>query len=62
MALQWMTIKLIFRFIAFFLNVKLLALAALHTDGRGDGGEYGDDEIDDLLDGFFLHKLNLYFN
>ena len=31
------------------LKVKLLALAALHTDGRGDGGEYGDDEIDDLL-------------
>ena len=44
------------------LSVKLLALAALHTDGRGNGGEYGDDEIDDLLDGFFLHKLNLYFN
>lgn len=44
------------------LNVELLALAALHTDGRGDGGEYGDDEIDDLLDVFFLHKLNLYFN
>ena len=44
------------------LNVKLLALATLHTDGRGDGGEDSDDEIDDLLDGFFLHKLNLYFN
>lgn len=44
------------------LSVKLLALATLHTDGRGDGGEYCDDEIDNLLDGFFLHKLNLYFN
>ena len=34
-----------------------LSLAALHTDGRGDGGKYRDDKIDDLLDGFFSHRL-----
>ena len=31
---------------------SLQSLAALHTDGRGDGGKYRDDKIDDLLDGF----------
>ena len=37
-----------------------LSLAALHTDGRGDGGKYRDDKIDDLLDGFFSHRLMIY--
>ena len=32
---------------------SLQSLAALHTDGRSDGGKYCDDKIDDLLDGFF---------
>lgn len=35
--------------------MTILSLAALHAEGRGDGGEHGDDEIDDVLDGFFLH-------
>ena len=34
-----------------------ISLATLHTDGRGDGGKYRDDKIDDLLDGFFSHRL-----
>ena len=42
------------------LNVKLQSLAAQHTDGRGDGGKYCDDKIDDLLDGFFSHRLMIY--
>lgn len=37
-----------------------LSLAALHADGRGDGGKYCDDKIDDLLDGFFFHGLIIY--
>ena len=44
------------------LNVKLQSLAALHTDGRGDGCKYCDDKIDDLLDGFFSHGLMIYKN
>ena len=29
--------------------------AALHAEGAGDGGEDGDDEVDDGLDVFFFH-------
>lgn len=39
---------------------SLQALAALHTDGRSDGGKYCNDKIDDLLDGFFSHGLMIY--
>ena len=39
---------------------SLQSLAALHTDGRSDGGKYCDDKIDDLLDGFFSHGLMIY--
>lgn len=48
------------------LNYKLLivncklSLAALHADGRSNGGKYCDDKIDDLLDGFFSHGLMIY--
>ena len=42
------------------LSVKLQSLAALHADGRGNGGKYRDDKIDDLLDGFFSHRLMIY--
>jgi len=74
-ALQWMTIKLIFLIAFYFLmlsvnllavNYKLLivncklSLAALHADGRSNGGKYCDDKIDDLLDGFFSHGLMIY--
>ena len=47
-------------FIFLMLNVKLQSLAALHADGRGDGGKYCDDKIDELLDGFFFHGLIIY--
>ena len=33
----------------------LLEDAALHAEGAGDGGEDGDDEVDDGLDVFFFH-------
>jgi len=39
---------------------SLQSLAALHADGRSDGGKYCDDKIDDLLDGFFSHGLMIY--
>ena len=39
---------------------EILSLAALHADGRSDGGKYCDDKIDDLLDGFFSHGLMIY--
>ena len=29
--------------------------AALHAEGAGDGGEDGDDEVDDGLDVLFFH-------
>ena len=35
----------------------LEASAALHTEGAENGGEDCDDKIDDLLDGFFSHRL-----
>ena len=31
------------------------AHARLHAKSGGDGGEHGDDEVDDGLPGFFLH-------
>ena len=37
-------------------------LAALYAECASYGGKYGDDEIDHLLDGFFLHSSNLTFN
>lgn len=40
---------------------SLQSLAALHTDGRSDGGKYCDDKIDDLLDVFFSHGLTRQF-
>ena len=42
-------------------NCKL-SLAALHADGRSNGGKYCDDKIDDLLDGFFSHGLMIFKN
>ena len=39
------------------LSVKLQSLAALHADGRGNGGKYCDDKIDDLLDGFPITQV-----
>lgn len=34
---------------------NILRLATLHAEGRGDGGEDGDDEVDDGLECFFFH-------
>lgn len=41
---------------------SFLSLAALHADGRSNGGKYCDDKIDDLLDGFFSHGLMIFKN
>ena len=39
----------------------LICLGAIYVCASY-GGKYGDDEIDHLLDGFFLHSSNLTFN
>ena len=56
-ALQWTTIKSIrriiyhFSFLIYHLGRKA-ADAALHEERADDGGEHGDDELDDSLPGF----------
>lgn len=34
-----------------------LSLAALYAERAGDGGEDGDDEVDDGFDVFFFHTI-----
>ena len=34
-----------------------LSLAALYTERAGDGGEDGDDEVDDGFDVLFFHTI-----
>ena len=35
----------------------ILSLAALYAERAGDGGEDGDDEVDDGFDVFFFHTI-----
>ena len=31
-----------------------------HSEGGGDGGEYGDDDVQDFAPKFFFHSLLIY--
>ena len=54
-------------FLIFFLTSSLQKSsrhAAHHAEAAGDGGEHGNDEIDDSFQGFLFHGfkiLNVYF-